>query len=120
MADAAHTPGPWVAIHDPGSVHGDWADNGGYRIDAPDDRVEQLAYVWCLNKRVPLHGPQSEGPNFGDVRAGANARLIAAAPDMLAALKEIGAFLITDPHNVFGIQMQNIAARAITKAEGRS
>lgn len=84
MSEIKHTPGPWTAIHDPAHDVGDCLDNGGYRIDA--DGVEQLAFVWALNHRYQGRGiPQSEGPAFGAVQAGANARLIIAAPDLLEA-----------------------------------
>jgi hypothetical protein len=63
----AHTPGPWVATP---------ANSGEWNIDsvAPDD--------WCI-ARV-MGGAGLEDPNG---RSDANARLIAAAPDLLAALK---------------------------------
>lgn len=109
-----HTPGPWKAIHDPGHVAGDMTDNGGYRIDA--EGVEQLAYVWVLNRRMPADGrPQADGPNFGSVQAGANAHLIAAAPDMLAVLKAL-----TGKESRLTVGQYSEARAAIAKAEGRS
>lgn len=87
MSDSKHTPGPWDAIHEPGHSSETLTDDGGYRIDAPNDHVIQLAFVWVLNHRVPADGgSQESGPLFGDVRAAANARLIAAAPDLLDAI----------------------------------
>lgn len=82
-----HTPGPWKAIHEPAHEIGDGVDNGGYRIDA--EGVEQLAFVWALNHRYLSGGrPQTEGPAFGAVQAGYNARLITAAPELADAAME--------------------------------
>lgn len=79
---SAHTPGPWfIGKVDPPSRHGDWDDAGGYRIDA--DGVEQLCYAWNASHRIPLSGVQSDGPPFGSDNGEANARLIAAAPELL-------------------------------------
>jgi hypothetical protein len=80
-----HTPGPW------GDVHGIIQATNNYiiaRIDAP----------------VHLHNEITE----------ANARLIAAAPDMLAALKEI---IVGAKRGFPGC---TAALEAIAKAEGTS
>ena len=83
---SAHTPGPWeTSVND----EGQWdvcAEGGG-------DMVADLADC-----------PES---------AEANARLIAAAPDLLAALKAVLATMATDHVAYFQTQ------RAIAKAEGK-
>lgn len=68
---ASHTPGPWEAC-DPG----DYADfDGDSRVILGDDR--RIAVVhWKYE------------PHGGDTECDANARLIAAAPELLAALAE--------------------------------
>lgn len=82
-----HTPGPWTTHYDEPQSFSGWSDAGGYRIDA--DGIEQLAYVWSRSNRLMGNGaPQSAGPEFGAKDAEANARLIAAAPDMLAELEQ--------------------------------
>lgn len=76
----AHTQAPWTIHEDNGHVFGDGeVDYGGFRIDAQG--VEQLAYVWRSNVRFGSAEP------FGAQEAEANAKLIAAAPDLLAALR---------------------------------
>lgn len=69
MAEAKHTPGPWEAC-DPG----DYSDfDGNSRVILGDDM--RIAVVqWS-----PANAEMDD----------ANARLIAAAPDMLAALKNV-------------------------------
>lgn len=104
-----HTPGPWnVGKVDPPSKHGDWDDAGGYRIDA--DGVEQLCYVWNASQRMPLSGLQADGPPFGSDSGEANARLIAAAPDLLSALT-----VLADACESMGIPV-DAARAAIAKA----
>lgn len=70
---AAHTPGPWVAIY---SRNGDAAIS----IEAPNDRAV-VGAVGCVIRKNGIGMPCS-------AVGLANARLIAAAPDMLAALRE--------------------------------
>lgn len=64
MSEAKHTPGPWKTFDDPKS-------NYGVQVNA--DNAVKAKKVVCR-----VGGPDRD----------ANARLIAAAPDMLAALKE--------------------------------
>lgn len=101
-SESAHTPGPWEADN-----------NEGYSIwrivgTRNDGRHSLLAEV------------------IGDcAETDANARLIAAAPDMLAVLREIEgtpASMVNDAeslrHTIKAIQ--HIARTAIARAEGRS
>lgn len=84
---AEHTPGPWLA--ETPSCKGSWVKGSGGKWTA----------LAC---------------GESDENAGANARLIAAAPDMLAALK---AFLAAADFED-GEGAKALAADAIAKAEG--
>jgi hypothetical protein len=109
-----HTSAPWTIKEDPGHkfANGE-TDYGGFRIDAND--VEQLAYVWRANVRFGSTEP------FGAAEAEANARLIAAAPDILEAayvsLAELEAV-----EKEIGIPSRGapLLRAAIAKAEGQS
>lgn len=96
MTNAQHTPGPWNALNDVST----WAVGAEY-ID-PEDGEQYFGHI-C------------------EVPAGeANARLIAAAPDLLAALIELGRFIsepddTTHPMNKALAQAQ----AAVRKAEGK-
>lgn len=93
---SAHTPGPWVAYKNAG---------------------------WCV--RVPkagtllvLGGVSEEPP---EEQAKANAHLIAAAPDMLAALSNIVGMVdgFAVPETALSPEIE-MARKIIAKAEGRS
>lgn len=94
--ETKHTPGPWkVGRHD-----GNSGQLAGWQVlsDNPDDRIQGLV---C----------QNAGPD--------NARLIAAAPDMLAALER---YKNEDEED--GVDKQNdttylLACAAIAKATGK-
>ena len=88
-----HTPGPWTANKPTQS-------NGRAEVYAGPMLVAQ-AFNWLLDAE-------------GDEQCWADARLIAAAPELLEALKRIA-----DPRNVhFAGDAQVVARAAIAKATG--
>lgn len=101
-----HTPGPWTVVPDP--------DEEGrlLEISAPCHEHPDCAKTIVFGSRSSLRS--STGPNTM-----ANAYLIAAAPDLLAALRAI---LTDSPETGFtGLTLENARAAhaAIAKAEGR-
>ena len=69
MADVKHTPGPWAVD----------SDGSGWYIEATPERGHSLAFI---------ASPEfQEEPDTSASEAEANARLIAAAPDLLEALQ---------------------------------
>lgn len=107
MSQNKHTPGPWTPTRSPG-LHDGAHD---YAISAKGAPVLSEAFGrGALGEWLP---------------AEANAALIAAAPDMLAALREIEA-ICTETQSVFNKRMGTrvgncltTALAAIAKAEGR-
>lgn len=94
MPDTLHTPGPWEAC-DPGD-YGDF--DGESRVILGDDK--RIAVVhWS--------------PRLNTAQSDANARLIAAAPDLLAALMALDERGHTQA-------TWSIAKRAMAKALGQS
>jgi len=73
---ATHTPGPW-------SVH---ADSWGIEIRAASG--DPRTYL-CIAERIGGRRVRREDQSWDDGEAQANARLIAAAPDLLAALQAL-------------------------------
>ncbi len=101
----AHTPGPWIAI-------------AGTHV--LPHMVQAGDFVICVQFPADAIGE----PMRGTPETEANARLIAAAPDLLAALKAVvdvlrkeapGTPLNHHQYDAIGIQANN----AIAKAEGR-
>lgn len=94
-----HTPGPWTAM--PHATFGPEAKR--FQVRGPDE-AGPTAYFVCENARF------------------ANARLIAAAPELLEALKilrtQFGDY--KDGDGAAKFHACNIADAAIAKAEGRS
>lgn len=88
-----HTAGPWYAVT--GSV---WTTPGG-----PDDGGTHVAMM------------DREEPKTKPVERDANAHLIAAAPDMLEALK---AYLDSVDGDIGIEKADELAQKAIAKAEG--
>lgn len=75
LTESSHTPGPWMAAASPSSIV-------GWPIVGPRGRA--VASVHCRR------GDTAEGKQI-NAEAGANARLIASAPDLLEALKKLKA-----------------------------
>jgi len=102
-----HTPGPWEQLKDSSVIYGvndPERDRDGFRV----------AVAVCGDELRPRGGLK-----FGDERD-ANARLIAAAPNMLDALK--AAFYLLDDRlaePIRGADARKVIEEAIAKAEGR-
>ena len=105
----AHTPGPWIVGDKPGV----WV---GPVITANSGK-KGIAFVVGQTDSGWLGGYET---SVGKDRTNANARLIAAAPELLAACREMLASdgLIGNQPSVFRA-VQSMRA-AINKAEGRS
>lgn len=90
---SAHTPGPWLVLRDP--------EVGGPLVATEDVAIADV---------MEMEGGMSE----------ANARLIAAAPDLLAALRQVveSAYPNPDEHPTMTAAWR-VAEAAIAKAEGR-
>jgi hypothetical protein len=115
MSEAKHTDGPWII----GKIDGPDAlfreDAGGYRIDGGGQT--QLAYVWNQTSRT------SDGEDisyYGSMNAEADARLIAAAPDLLAACEEFAASMRhgDKPDMLALVRALHKADAGIAKAKG--
>ena len=95
MSGATHTPGPWNVR--------EWTCHARTTVFVPDpSHFSNLRVVAeCVDE--------------------ADARLVAAAPDLLAALREIEAVVLRRGYTQRGAaEMADLAAAAIAKAEGRS
>lgn len=105
-----HTPGPWEYVPS-NENHGPYVTNGWGSGDICD------CYVMSNPSALAIcNGGTSKPIHMQHDEADANARLIAAAPDLLEALKEI-----VGNGNATGRSPQimvNIARVAILKAEG--
>lgn len=110
-----HTPGPWKILKGKkgflGQPETEWKDQWEVRAEEP--KMYGGTTVFNLGVSFDLYNAQHE----------ANARLIASAPELLEALKEI---LETNQKRRPGIpvarsanRMVEIAKQAIAKAEGR-
>ena len=103
MAETTHTPGPWTVIGPVGFVYADDPYGHGQM------HVAQVRGWGHLTGR-------GGGCAFSDKKAAtiqdANAHLIAAAPDLLAALKEVAS------HADDECGFMPLARAAIAKAEG--
>lgn len=102
-----HTPGPWEKCHD--HPNPDTARSIAYIRARGSERSNEIATVYGCN-----------GAWGGDMTPEFNARLIAAAPDMLEALWHADLILsaLSGGGNVFDSCIADVRA-AIAKAEGR-
>jgi len=99
MENTKHTPGPWGWEEGTPTITKEW--NG---MKACVAQVKGADLHWHEDRRM------------ASVEAGANARLIAAAPDLLAAAQQAESILaVTEPHSAM---LQALRA-AITKALGQ-
>lgn len=111
MSERKWTPGPWMATNNPG----DWGLAGAWAI-APsganpydwDQCISQVEYV------TPYCAGASRAEIAAADRAAANARLIAAAPDLYEALADIHSKL--DPN----LAEYEAADKALAKARGEA
>ena len=90
-----HTPGPWEAVRSSSDLD-EWA---GWRIKQPGSGLCDVAYVDDADAGPPV--------------AEADARLIAAAPDLLAALEELYGWAAPLPEG-----MEQRVRLALEKARG--
>ena len=95
----SHTPGPWEFYCDPEEWGAEDEPSVAWRIRAPGQLCDLMS-----NTRYYPHCPDEEG----------DWRLIAAAPDLLAALK-----VMINHYADVGSEHWNMADRAIAKAEGK-
>jgi hypothetical protein len=97
----AHTPGPWHTSKNFRYVRGSWVTTG----DGPKDF--NVCEIWT----------NGEGD---DEQANANARLISAAPDLLAMCEQLLSLYRLHRPQAFGTDATEEAARAaIAKAQGK-
>ncbi|RVH21468.1 hypothetical protein [Sinorhizobium meliloti] len=104
MSPCKHTPGPWVVDYDETITNTDEF----YSVKANGRYIVSL--FKSGTSAEDEHSPEAES----EVRA--NADLIAAAPDMLEALKGI----LSNPGGRCSAEQWQAGLRAISKAEGRS
>jgi hypothetical protein len=95
--DAAHTPGPWRAVYF--QLHDIWD------VDAPEEQHHAVGTMYC----------GSGGFTVLESLREADARLVAAAPDMLALLEELIDIEGPQPGH---ITWANKVKAAIAKAKG--
>lgn len=93
-----HTPGPWKVSE---WIHGKYS---GTMIDTGKDIVANVMDLLCADER-----PGEKA---------ANAHLIAAAPEMLAALREIAGYPHIEGPGLTIERARTVARATIAKAEG--
>lgn len=124
-SNTKHTPGPWVVFQS--VTLKDGIPSIGVRLKRK--RKDWLYEDWEGNQYNCLCVIETNYQNgkYGSQEDDANARLIAAAPEMLAALHaalyalEMNHHLVTNAEErMISVKGQSAVVKAIAKAEGRS
>lgn len=108
-----HTPGPWRAGRpDMATIVDGWDSKWIYADDHADpDNIEKTKHIAVASSR--------DVEDWSEVMA--NARLIAAAPELLEALEKFVVHMPSKPHCTIGhLQAYDLAVRAIAKAKGEN
>lgn len=92
---ASHAPGPWIA-----KVH----NRGIQQVETKDSIV--------------IHWTGFDASDFGNPTCEANARLIAAAPDLLRACELL--LMLSLPQDISGMAMVEVARQAVRRAKGEA
>lgn len=103
MSEKKHTPGPWLF------------DEIGHREFAPNITTKDGNKLFDVRGWGYLTGSKGMKPEAATEEQGANGRLAAAAPDLLAACKEAERH-----HQGHHSAVGKMLRAAIAKAEGRS
>jgi hypothetical protein len=101
--EVGHTAGPWELA------------DGGIRVIAPSAGMVQIKDALTVNpveRHFVVHNSAHTDTKFGSDEQQANARLIAAAPELLEALKEISESIHATK------KISRMAKQAIAKASG--
>ena len=113
-----HTRGPWEPLHFTNALDGKLIDDCDVEVYGGD---QPNGFVGLLVAKLPVKDQDDILICEDEVRA--NARLIAAAPDLLDALRFIAREIATTPHELddalLGI-IKIISYKAITKAIGKN
>lgn len=111
MSERKHTPGPWAVHHNP-----DW-NQWSVRSANPSGLADAPIY-YELADRIGGHVLGESFDDYSEVEA--NARLIAAAPELLEALEQFVAWVDAPCESAFSDSQLASARAAIAKATGES